>query len=62
MPGLAELRAGHERFEVRYRDLPDGAQIDYRTADPSLVTAIHHWFDAQLGDHGDDAEPGDHTG
>jgi hypothetical protein len=62
MPGLAELQAGHERFDVRYRDLPDGAQVDYRTADPSLVRAIHHWFDAQLGDHGDDAEPGDHTG
>jgi hypothetical protein len=61
MPGLAELRAGHRRIEVRYRDLPDGARIDYRTTDPSLVRAIHHWFDAQLGDHGDDAERRDHT-
>jgi hypothetical protein len=58
MPGLAALRGGYERFTVRYRDLPDGAQIDYRTADPSLVTAIRDWFDAQLGDHGTDAEPG----
>jgi hypothetical protein len=58
MPGLAELEAGYERFEVSYRDLPDGARIDYRTADPSLVAAIRDWFDAQLGDHGDHAQAG----
>ncbi len=57
MPGLADLRAGYERFTVRYRDLPDGAQIDYRTDDPSLVAAISDWFEAQLGDHGADAHP-----
>jgi hypothetical protein len=57
MPGLAALRAGYQRIEVRYRDLPDGARIDYRTADPSLAAAIRDWFDAQLGDHGDDAQP-----
>jgi hypothetical protein len=58
MPGLAELRASYERIEVRYRDLPDGARIDYRTTDPSLAAAIRDWFDAQLGDHGGDAQPG----
>jgi hypothetical protein len=62
MPGLAELEAGYQRFEVGYRDLPDGARIDYRTDDRSLVAAIHEWFDAQLGDHGDDAQPAAHTG
>jgi hypothetical protein len=56
MPGLADLRAGYERFTVRYRDLPDGAAIDYRTTDPSLVAAIRDWFDAQLGDHGTHAQ------
>jgi hypothetical protein len=61
MPGLADLRAGYTRFTVRYRDLPDGAQIDYRTTDPSLVTAIRDWFDAQLGDHGADAQAGGHS-
>ena len=40
MPGLADLRAGYERFMVRYRDLPDGAEIDYRTKDPTLIAAI----------------------
>jgi hypothetical protein len=58
MPGLADLRAGYERFTVRYRDLPDGAAIDYRTTDPSLVAAIRDWFDAQLGDHGTHAQAG----
>jgi hypothetical protein len=58
MPGLAELRAGRARISVRYRDLPDGAAIDYRTADPALVAAISEWFDAQVGDHGADAHAG----
>jgi hypothetical protein len=58
MPGLADLRVGYRRFTVRFRDLPDGAQIDCRTTDPSLVTAIRDWFDAQVGDHGTDAQAG----
>ncbi|MBI4526057.1 MAG: aspartate carbamoyltransferase [Deltaproteobacteria bacterium] len=52
MPGLAELSASARKIDVRYTALPDGAQIHYTTKDPKLVTAIHHWFDAQLSDHG----------
>ncbi len=55
MPGLAELEAGAGRVEVRYEDLPDGAQIVLESEDPELVAAVHEWFDAQLSDHGDDA-------
>ncbi len=55
MPGLAELEAGAESVEVRYEDLPDGAQIVLESDDPELVAAVHDWFDAQLSDHGDDA-------
>ena len=55
MPGLAELEAGAGRVEVRYEDLPDGAQIVLESEDPELVAAVHDWFDAQLSDHGDDA-------
>jgi hypothetical protein len=51
MPGLAELRAGAEQVQFAYRDLPDGAQIDYSTDQPALVDAIHRFFDAQLSDH-----------
>lgn len=55
MPGLAALKAGFNRIDVRYRDLPNGAEIAYRTDDRSLAAAIASWFDAQLADHGDDA-------
>lgn len=58
IPGLAELRAGAERIEVQYRDLPAGGQITYSTDDPALIQALHHWFDAQLSDHGKHAMPG----
>ncbi len=58
MPGLAELEAGAERVEVRYEDLPDGAQIALESEDPDLVAVVHEWFDAQLSDHGNDAEVG----
>ena len=58
MPGLAELEEGHERIDVRYRDLAEGGQITYRTSDRRLAAAVRDWFDAQLRDHGPDARPG----
>ncbi len=58
MPGLAELEAGAGRVEVRYEELPDGARIVLQSDDRELVGAVHEWFDAQLSDHGDDAEEG----
>ena len=58
MPGLAELEAGAERVEVSYGELPDGARVVLESDDPELVGAMHEWFDAQLSDHGDDAESG----
>lgn len=56
MPGLAELRAHDGRIEIRYSELPDGAQIEYITEDEGLIDAIHHWFKAQLMDHGSHAQ------
>ena len=58
MPGLAALEAGFEDIEVRYRDLPDGAEIAYRTNDRALAAAVADWFEAQLRDHGGDARTG----
>lgn len=55
MPGLADLRAGAARIDVRYTALSDGAQIRYTTTDPVLNAGLHRWFDAQLMDHGSDA-------
>lgn len=57
MPGLHELVMGHERLEIVYREVERGGEIRYSSEDPSLVTAIHEWFDAQLSDHGEHAQP-----
>jgi len=59
MPGLAALQGGFKRIEVSYLDLPDGAEIAYRTDDPALAAALADWFEAQLRDHGGDATTGD---
>ncbi len=62
MPGLDVLQAGFEDIDVRYRDLPDGAEIAYRTDNPDLVSAVRAWFDTQLRDHAGDAATGpEHT-
>jgi len=60
MPGLAELKSGTGKIDVVYTHLPDGAQIRYTTKDSTLLMAIHHWFDAQLSDHGRHASGPDH--
>lgn len=59
MPGLAELAAARPGdLEVGYREVQGGAELAYRARDPALVAAVHHWFDAQLSDHGHDAIAG----
>ena len=55
MPGLAQLKSGAAKIDIRYTSLPDGAQIRYTAKDAKLVTALHQWFSAQLSDHGDHA-------
>lgn len=59
MPGLTELRnAQPGQIQIRYKELPEGAEIDYATDNPGLIEAIHQWFDAQLQDHAHHALPG----
>jgi hypothetical protein len=59
MPGLAQLRAAKPgAITISSKDVPDGAELAYRTADAALVAAIHSWFDAQVADHGPDATAG----
>lgn len=59
MPGLAELRtAKPDQLEIVYKELTNGAEIDYSTDDKKLVEAIHKWFNAQLSDHARHAVPG----
>jgi hypothetical protein len=55
MPGLEELRAGADRIDIAYTELPDGARVTFATEDPALVEALHRWAEAQLTDHGDHA-------
>ncbi len=64
MPGLAELRTAKSgQVKIVYKELPNGAEIDYSTDVPELIEAIHKWFDAQLSDHARHAIPGhpDHS-
>lgn len=52
MPGLTELRkAKLGQLKIDYKELADGAEIDYATDDITLLKALHQWFDAQLSDH-----------
>ena len=58
MPGLATLKkAKQNEIKIIYTELSDGAQIVYSSDQPSLVLAIHQWFDAQLSDHARHAMP-----
>ncbi len=57
MPGLKTLAAGAGRIDIRYAEIPGGAQISYDSVDSSVVSAIHRWFDAQLQEHGHHAMP-----
>jgi len=52
MPGIKELRkAKPNQISIIYKDLRDGAEINYSADNPVLINAIHKWFDAQLSDH-----------
>lgn len=56
MPGMAEMKAAMpDELAVSYRELDDGAELDYVSRSPTIIAAVHRWFDAQLADHGQDA-------
>ncbi len=56
MPGLADLEAGSEDIQIRYRETSDGARITFATSEPDLVAALDRWGSAQVDDHGEHAE------
>lgn len=58
MPGLEVLSDRAGEIDITYTDVPEGGRITYVTDDPTLVEALHHWFAAQLRDHGHDAVGG----
>lgn len=52
MAGLQMLRSAEKgTLNIVYKELSDGAEIDYTSEKADLVTAIHQFFDAQLSDH-----------
>jgi hypothetical protein len=57
MAGLHALVMGHERLRITYGDVERGGEIRYASDDPELIAALHAWFDAQLSDHGEHAQP-----
>lgn len=61
MPGLKALASAAGTVRFGYRDLPNGAEIEYRSEDKALIAAIHNYFDAQLSDHARHAVPGGHA-
>jgi hypothetical protein len=55
MPGLEALRAHGGRITIDHETTPDGGRVTYTTSDAQLRNALHHWFDAQVSDHGQHA-------
>ncbi len=56
MPGLDVLSASKGKFDVKYYEIPQGAELIFESRDTTVISAIHKWFDAQLKDHGKDAK------
>ncbi|MEI6708184.1 MAG: hypothetical protein WCK96_13745 [Methylococcales bacterium] len=62
MAGLDVLRnTKPEQISIEYKELPNGAEINYASKDVKVIEAIHQWFDAQLSDHARHAVEG-HSG
>ncbi len=55
MPGLKVLTNSNGKFKVNYKKLSDGAELTFTSTYPTVIKALHIWFDAQLKDHGKDA-------
>jgi hypothetical protein len=60
MPGVQALArsAATGALAVSYVTVPGGAALEYRAADPAVVSSVHAWFAAQLRDHGAHATAG----
>ncbi|WP_395111486.1 hypothetical protein [Actinomadura sp. SCN-SB] len=57
MPGIQALSQGYTRIRMTYQNVQAGARIVFSTSDPAMVKALHAWFDAQVSDHGNHAQP-----
>ncbi len=62
MPGLNEMRnAKPGLILIDYHELPEGAEIAFSSQEPTLIDAVHRYFDAQLSDHARHAHAGHRT-
>ncbi len=52
MPGLKVLRnTKPEQISITYKELPNGAEINYVGKEAKVIEAIQQFFEAQLSDH-----------
>ncbi|MFK5950860.1 MAG: aspartate carbamoyltransferase [Methylococcales bacterium] len=52
MSGLDVMRSAKpSAIKISYKELQNGAQIEYYSQQPGIINAIHQFFDAQLRDH-----------
>ena len=58
MGGVQELKTLYKEITISYKDIENGGEITYTTKNGEAIMAIHHWFEAQLSEHGEDAERG----
>lgn len=61
MPGVNDLAASYRNIRFDYRELPNGAEIEFVAEEPALVDAIHRYFNAQFRDHARHAVAGGHS-
>jgi hypothetical protein len=56
MDGVKELKTLYKEITISYKDIENGGEISYTTKNGEAIMAIHHWFEAQLREHGVDDE------
>ncbi len=55
-PCLGISSATKGKFDVKYYEIPDGAELIFESEDTTVIGAIHNWIDAQSKDQGNDAK------
>lgn len=51
LPGVPEMVGRKGAISYGFEELPKGARVVIRTADPEAVAAVHSFLEAQIGDH-----------
>lgn len=51
LPGVPEMIERKDAISYGFEELPNGAHVVIRTADPAAVAAVHAFLETQIGDH-----------